>query len=356
MFRQSFLAVPLPLLILFVLALPAAADVWYVPVDAPTIQAGIDSAKAGDEVVVACGSYLEHSLQMKPGVWLRSEAGDPGCVVIDAQSQGRVLSCIGTDNSTLIEAVTLTNGLANEPYPFDLGGGLFCENASPQITRCIFANNQGNYGGGAYLKDGSSPTFSECIFIANHSETMGGGLFCFNSSSPSLVGCTFSSNSAVEDGGGLYCSTSSTATVTACTFYANQALLGGGISCFNQSVCTLETVLIVFSPEGQACHYDVGSTPLLTCCDLYGNFAGDWIGSLSAMLGIDGNIAADPLFCADEPHAQQDWTIANVSPCAAEQSACGLIGAWDVGCTTTPMAPATWGGVKARYRSEGTGF
>jgi parallel beta-helix repeat protein len=69
----------------------ARADTWYILKDglgdAPTIQAGIDSATTGDTVLVAPGEYTE-SLVMKNGVTLLSEEGpfrtrlvaDPGNV------------------------------------------------------------------------------------------------------------------------------------------------------------------------------------------------------------------------------------------------------------------------------------
>ena len=57
---------------------------WHVPADVPTIQAGIDASASGDTILVACDTYYEYNLGLKSGVCLRSEAGDPECVTIDA--------------------------------------------------------------------------------------------------------------------------------------------------------------------------------------------------------------------------------------------------------------------------------
>ncbi len=39
------------------------------------------------------------------------------------------------------------------------------------------------------------------------------------------------------------------------------------------------------------------------------------------------------------------------SPCEPEHNpACGLIGAWDVGCGVTPVEEVSWGAMKAMFR------
>ncbi len=92
---------------LLALALPAltSAAVIHVPGDQPTVQAGIDAALAGDEVIVACGSYFEHDIQMKSGITLRGETGEAECVVIDAQQLGRVMTGDDLDVATVIEGI-----------------------------------------------------------------------------------------------------------------------------------------------------------------------------------------------------------------------------------------------------------
>ena len=98
------------------------AVTWYITPegtgDAPTIQAGVDSAAAGDTILVACGTYYEHDIEVTSGRKLISETGEPDCVTIDAQEQGRVLYTQGTsDSTTLIKGFTIMN-----PSPGGVGG------------------------------------------------------------------------------------------------------------------------------------------------------------------------------------------------------------------------------------------
>ena len=93
----------------------ASGRTWRVDVagtgDAPTIQAAIDSAQAGDDVLLAPGAYTWSAQPgdvvamlriAKPGITLHSEAG-PELTIVDAQTRARVLYCSDTGLSTRIE-------------------------------------------------------------------------------------------------------------------------------------------------------------------------------------------------------------------------------------------------------------
>jgi len=148
-----------------------AATTIHVPGDAGTIQAGITQASSGDTVLVACGVYYEHDINMKNGVRLLSETGLPECVTIDAQQQGRVLYCRFTGSTTRIEGFTITGGYV----PYD--------------------PSEGN-GGGMYILDNASPRVVNCVITGNYADWDGGGVCCHTNASPSFVDCTITSNEA----------------------------------------------------------------------------------------------------------------------------------------------------------------
>ena len=103
-----------------------------------------------------------------------------------------------------------------------------------------------------------------------------------------------------------------------------------------------------YTGAGVACSSD-GSVSL-TCCDLFGNEGGDWVGDIADQASINGNISDDPLFCDLD---SDDLHLMPSSPCAPVNSAgCGLIGAMDVGCGPIAVGPMSWSAIKGRYRCQ----
>jgi len=313
---------------LFLALSPAASAItWNVPTDAPTIQAGIDSASAGDTVIVSCGTYYEHDIVMKSGVTLRSETGLPDCVTIDADSLGSVFYCQNVDSAATIEGFTITRGYKNE------GGGLYLVNSSPAIRNCVVSGNGAVLGGGGLWLDMGSPTITNCRLTGN--SAIGGGGMCLSDCNSTISNCVVFDNSATWGGGGGLWLDDSSPTITGCTISGNSSWEGGGLS-FCMGSLTLVNTIITFSSQGEAI-YSSGGTPTLTCCDVYGNAGGDWTGCIAGQDTVNNNLWADPLFCEPE---SGDFSLRRDSPCAPDDSpaGCGLIGAEGVGCALAAVA------------------
>ncbi len=111
----------------------------------------------------------------------------------------------------------------------------------------------------------------------------------------------------------------------------------------------IENTIVCQSTGSMGVGWTSGAVPVLACCDLYGNEGGDWVGPIAGQYGISGNISEDPLFC--DPQAS-DFTLHADSPCAPftpPNPECDLIGAWPVGCGSTPTVATTWGQIKTLF-------
>jgi hypothetical protein len=229
-------------------------EIWTVDDDGKAdfnnIQAAVDAASDGDEIVVMPGIYADMgnaqviSIDGK-NIWLHSSDG-PEATFIDGNAMPLHRGILGNDSMSTIEGFTIRNCV----YDNDYGAGLRWENGELTLTNCVFNNNAcvdvsgSAFGGGAYFKN-SSVWIEGCQFHGNSAETgsdgyggHGGGLFLINCNA-TISDTVFSENTArhVE------------------AVYANSG--GGGISF----------------------QYGVGS---LTNCTFINNYSNGWCGGVSA--------------------------------------------------------------------------
>jgi hypothetical protein len=162
--------------------------------------------------------------------------------------------------------------------------------------------------------------------FAHNSAARGGELFVECGFAPAIETCTFFENAATEHGSGIYVCGS---------FFPSQLLA--------------TNIILANGLGDQAVYCDGDASVTLSCADVYANEGGDWAGCIAGQDLDPTNFSADPRFC--DVHAA-DFSLAADSPCAPANSpgACGLIGALPIGCGTTALAPATWGGIKSSYR------
>jgi len=264
------------------------------------IQTGINLVALSGTVHVAEGTYTENIDFKGKDITVKSENG-AALTTIDGGAAGTVVTFDdGETSGAVLDGFTITNGNGFT------GGGIYCSNSSPTII-----NN---------------------IITENHALIVGGGIFVGHITNPFIKGCTITENSAGNQGGGIGCY-AATLTLRNVTISGNSAQWGGGIFARNSSALTLDNCIITFSTDGEAFFYnDPGSSATLTCCDVYGNSGGDYVGSIAGQNGINDNISHDPLFC---DAAGGDYSLHSNSPCATDNNPCGQIGSEPAGCDPT---------------------
>lgn len=205
----------------------AYSAVINVPADQPTIQAAVNAATNGDEIVLAMGTYLESSIDLLgKEITIRStDPDDPAVVaatIVDGgndrtlpgfpQNEGSVFDAdSGETVNTKLIGLTITGGAANDEtigVPGRVGGGVMAFNDSViTLDRCVFIDNwcsaSGGSGGGAVYVGFASddPVIINCTFINNESGRSGGAVF-LSGVGADFLNCVFRGNMATESGGG----------------------------------------------------------------------------------------------------------------------------------------------------------
>jgi len=203
-------------LLLAASALTLAGTTRLVPSEYATIQAAIDDCVNGDEVVVEPNTYTGPGNRdidfLGKAITVRStDPNDPDIVAATVIDCNGVLSDkhrgfyfhSGEDYNSVLSGLTIKNG-----YAF-VGGGIFCDGASPTITNCTITRNEAGYGGGLSLYNGSSLMITKCT-ISGNTAGKGGGIECSFGSTATIRNCTITGNRAHDDwyegiGGGIIC-------------------------------------------------------------------------------------------------------------------------------------------------------
>ncbi len=300
-----------------------------------------------------------------------------GAVRCEGGSSPTVVSCIFSGNGGSAVGCYAGTFLPISGCSFvgnqgSCGGAMYADRSSLTIYRCRFVENEADGDGGAIFayatlakimdsefignasssaaaavfRDGSVGYVLGCLFEDNVSSSSGGALTFWISGSNLVDWCTFVGNVAGHEAAALWSEKVSSTHVRNCTFWGN-ASPDGTVLAGNYRF-TMSNTVVAFSTQGPgvASYEDYAE---LTCCDIFGNAGGDWVGTIVDQYGVDGNVSRDPLFCDPK---NGDFQLDAASPCSPFSPAnpeCDLIGAWPVGCGETPVTPTTWGAIKALY-------
>ncbi len=229
--------------------------------------------------------------QRRPNHNVTVLSGDIGAVGSNSDNSYHVVVGSGTDNTAVLDGVTITGGNATGSTE-NMGGGLLNAAGSPSLRHCILIDNVAMYGGGV-CNLGGSPVLTNCRLIGNMSFYFGGGICNFDSN-PVLISCTLSGNGnfTSADGGGIYCAGTSSPSLNSTILWLNSR--SGGTS------------------ESAQIYAGTGAPAVDYCC-IQG-----WTGGL----GGTGNIGQDPLFADadgadDDPNTfgDNDYHLTSTSPC-----------------------------------------
>lgn len=169
------------------------ANELLVPMDYPTIQAGIDAAGSGDTVLVSPGIYYEN-LDFKGKAIVVASAAGAQATIIDGSQAGAVVNFSnGEGPDSIIMGFTIQNGSAT------WGSGVSVVFATPTIISNIIQNNESPVGGWGAGVGGlyGSPTVEQNLFRDNSgdSQFLSGVISFVNGSSPVVADNLFVSNS-----------------------------------------------------------------------------------------------------------------------------------------------------------------
>jgi C1A family cysteine protease len=189
---------------------------WRVPTDAPTIAAGLDSAVAGDTLLVEPGTYNEGGLVVDKNLAILSEAG-PESTIVDAQNASTsAFTLNGVASTTRLDGFTIKCA-----QTATTGGGIYMTGSSPVIANCVVADNSVATGGGISAVS-SAPAIENCTIFNN---TGLGGIYYDAASGGSVTRCIIA---GTNSGSGLYCVTGADPQVSCCDIYGND---GGDAVC-----------------------------------------------------------------------------------------------------------------------------
>jgi hypothetical protein len=236
------------------IAPPCAAHVIQVPLQQPTIQAGISASVPGDTVQVANGVFAgagNRDLRFNGrAITVRSKNG-PGACTIDAQFLGRgFIFDAGEPATARLEGFTITHGVHASA-----GGGIYINGSSPTVTNCRIVDNRtangapgtpnvaggnGGNGAGLYVQNGA-PTLGDCTISDNL--TGNGGTGYVSQSGP---GGSPGGNGGA--GAGIYVGTSASVTLLRCIIASNTTGAGGAGG--SSVTCVPPLACLTFGQDG----------------------------------------------------------------------------------------------------------
>ena len=207
-------------------------NLFLVPRDYETIQAGIDACEADDTILVGPGTYDGPIDFLTRNIILKSTSGPELTILDGSNTNESILSMRFCNTPARLEGFTIQNADGGSDVAQDgniiIGGGIRVLSGAPVIENCHFKNCRSGYGGGMHV-GGSDITISNCSFTECRSSANGGALLIINGQA-TIEDCVFDDNRATLQGGAIHIVNGDGHSMRNSTVSNNYAIDGGGIS------------------------------------------------------------------------------------------------------------------------------
>jgi hypothetical protein len=317
------------------------ADEIHVPEEQPTIQAAINVAADGDEIVLADGTFTGPGNKFlgfagTPTLTIRSESGNRDACVVDCEDDGR-FAVLGIGDTVTFRSITIRNANAGagsggaviaasatasfidcafEGCAAARGGALQLSGGDVTIDGSRFVENSAAEGSGAIeARDGVALTCLGSSFEANAATgTCGGAVFLFSPDPASVFSrCRFGGNVANWCGGAIAAQDGGGFRVESSVFQDNEAWFGGAVEMVAAVSSEFVNCLFignrVVTPEAGASPagggaldvFNLGTSSTLINCTFAGNSSDAYGAVLTVSGGADVQIVNCVLWGDDAP-------------------------------------------------------
>ena len=148
------------------------------------IQTAINSAAAGDTILVYPGTYYENLILDNTNslslISLEATTGDTTyvsqAIINGSQNQGSVILCHESVYNLTVRGFTITGGSGYLMISNTYGGGIFIHSGELNLINSVVKYNHSDKGGGITLGETGSLFLSGTVICNNISYTGGGGL------------------------------------------------------------------------------------------------------------------------------------------------------------------------------------
>ncbi|MBN1335059.1 MAG: putative metal-binding motif-containing protein, partial [Deltaproteobacteria bacterium] len=192
----------------------------------------------------------------------------------------------------LPEVSSWTSGIIYYYYEYSYGGGLCARDTTLTLERVDLVGNFADQGGGAWINEGASVTWTQSLVQANLATD--GAAFEVDGGRLTLNNVLSAWNTASDTGGGALV-VDGLLTEVNVTHGGDDADIGGGLYLHGTSTGSIMNTILWGAATGEGVYGDSTATFSGLYNDVYGNAGGEYSG-VTNPTGTSGNLSWDPGF------------------------------------------------------------